>query len=125
MSAMYGGFFANTTLIPKVLSWIQWISFVRWAFSGFMVAWIRDLTFDPPQNISYGYIRNGTDYVNNRLGFKNDSYARSLGILFAMVIILQLLGVSILSLNKARWLFPKSGVPKVIVNNNDLEYDKK
>lgn len=113
ISALFSGFYANTDLIPKALSWIQYISPIRWSFSGFMVAWVRDMTFECPNPQLEGCIPNGRAYLD-RIGLNKDSYGRSIGILFAYIVFLQLLGVTVFALNKARWLSPKAGVPKEI-----------
>jgi len=113
--ALFSGFYANTELIPAALAWIQYISPIRWGFSGFMSVLLPGLTFECPNPEKEGCIPSGDAFLV-RLGLGGDSFPRSAGILVAMTFILQMIGYLVLLLNAARWVVPKHAA-KVVVGH--------
>ena len=104
--ALFSGFYANSNLITPVLAWIQWISPVRWAFSGFMSSLVSGLVFDCG-NVDEGCINTGDIYLQTR-GLADDSFGRSAGILIGIMLVLQLIGYFCLLFNTAKWVVPKT-----------------
>ena len=104
--ALFSGFYANTDLIPAALAWIQWISPIRWAFSGFMSILMAGLKFDCPNPELEGCIPTGEAFIE-RLGLGGDSFARSVGVLLAMTVGFQIIGYLTLTFSKAKWMVPK------------------
>ena len=103
---MFSGFYANADLIPAALAWIQYVSPIRWGFSGFASVLIKPLTFECSNPTTEGCIPNGEAFLN-RLGLGSDSFSRSAGILVAMAFIMQTIGFFALLMNKAKWVTPK------------------
>jgi len=104
--ALFSGFYANTDLIPPALAWIQYVSPIRWGFSGFMSVLIPGMVFECPNPELEGCVPNGHAFLV-RLGLSNDSFARSVGILAATMFTLQMVGFTILTFNRAKWVVPK------------------
>jgi hypothetical protein len=104
--ALFSGFYANTDLIPAALAWIQWISPIRWGFSGFMVVLLEDVTYECPNPQLEGCIPTGEAFIV-RLGLGNDTFARSVGVLVGMMFSFQLIGYFALVLNRYKWVTPK------------------
>lgn len=110
---LFSGFYANTNLIPVFLAWIQWIAPIRWSFAGFCVIQFTGVVFEcrDPQN--EGCVPTG-EAVIKRLGFAEDSFGKSLGVLLGMIAFLQISGYVILRVKRPRYVNPKPSSVAVV-----------
>jgi hypothetical protein len=102
---LFSGFYANNSLIPAALNWIQWISPPRWLFASMITIQFSGITFEcntGPRNC----IPNGDAYIN-RLGLADDSFGKSAGVLVGMIAFLQTLAYITLRIKRIKWLVPK------------------
>ena len=93
-------------MVPPALAWISYVSPIRYAFTGLMVVLVGPMTFDCSDTQTEGCVPTGQDELN-RLGIQGDSFSRSAGVLFALTCGFNLIGLAILSVNRARWVTPK------------------
>jgi len=101
---LFSGFYANNSIIPPELNWIQWISPIRWVFASLITIQFTGIVFecdDGPLNC----VPSGEAYIA-RLGLQDDSFERSAGVLIAMVAFLICLAYTILRVKRVKWLVP-------------------
>ena len=104
--ALFSGFYANSDLVPAALAWISYVSPIRYAFTGLMIVLVGPMTFDCSDALATGCVPTGQDELS-RLGIQGDSFSRSAGVLFALTVGFNLIGLTILSVNRASWVTPK------------------
>jgi ABC-type multidrug transport system ATPase subunit/ABC-type multidrug transport system permease subunit len=103
---LFSGFYANTELISPVLSWIQYISPMRWLFAASAVNEFSGMIFECDLGSKQGCIPSGDAFLE-RLGFSNDTIARSAGIMIGLIATYQLLGYLILRFKTASFITAK------------------
>lgn len=105
---LFSGFYANNSVIPAALNWIQWISPMRWIFAGIVVVQFSGLVFqcDAATAATQGCIPTGEAFIDS-LGLQNDSFARSLGVLLGMMVFLHISAYLALRFKKVRYIVPK------------------
>jgi len=103
---LFSGFYANNAVIPAALSWIQYISPVRWMFAALLKIQLTGIVFEcnrGPDNC----IRTGEAQLE-RLGIENDSFERSLGIMIGMIVFLQVSAYIVLRVRRIKWITPST-----------------
>ena len=105
---LFSGFYANNSIIPAALNWIQWISPVRWFFASVVTVQFSGLVFvcdDGPDNC----IQTGDEYIA-RFKLQNDSFGRSFGVLIGMIAFLQVMAYFTLRVKRIKWMTPQKVV---------------
>jgi len=82
---LFGGLFVNTSTVVSALSWIQWISPIRYGFESVTIAEYK------PRGLEEIYI--------NYLGFSTLGFFKCSILLFALAIACRILSVFVLKLN--------------------------
>ncbi len=82
---LFGGLFVNTSTVTKALSWIQWISPIRYGFEAVTIAEYK------PRGLEEVYI----DF----LGFSTLGYFKCLTLLLVLAVAARILSVFVLKLN--------------------------
>ena len=104
---LFSGFYANTSVIPAALNWIQWISPIRWMFAALLQIQFSGLVFECNLGPT-ACVQTGEAYML-RLGVQDDSFARSFGVLVGMIAFLQITAYVVLRIRRINWITPSSG----------------
>jgi hypothetical protein len=108
---LFGGFYANTENIPTFISWIEYISPIRWGFSALVINEFEgvnfncsDLSFEtgacPPSGLIAG------EKTINNLSFTDDSVSFSVGMLCMLAVLYHVLAYTLLRIKKDKFLEP-------------------
>jgi len=103
---LFSGFYANNSLIPAALNWIQWISPIRWIFSAMISIQFSGITFEC-NNGPLNCIPDGDAYIR-RLGIQDDSFGRSLAVVLGMIAFFHIAAYTTLRIKRIKWATPKS-----------------
>lgn len=107
---LFSGFYANNKVIPDALNWIQWISPIRWLFSGVITVQFKGLKFEC--NLGEDQcVPTGNAYLV-RLGLSGDSFWRSAVVLLAMIVFFHLLAYTMLRVRRVKWITPSMNTAK-------------
>eukprot|EP00698_Gefionella_okellyi_P012708 TRINITY_DN3436_c0_g3_i2.p1 TRINITY_DN3436_c0_g3~~TRINITY_DN3436_c0_g3_i2.p1 ORF type:complete len:1137 (-),score=253.62 TRINITY_DN3436_c0_g3_i2:2148-5558(-) len=103
LGTLFAGFFVNIQTIPVYLSWLQYVSYFKWAYEALVVNEFRGVTFV----CESAELVNGTcpiptgDVALTILGFQNVNIGMNVGILAAFITVLYILGFLILRSSSA------------------------
>ncbi|KAH9253376.1 hypothetical protein BASA81_008727 [Batrachochytrium salamandrivorans] len=116
---LFSGFYANTEVIPVWLSWIQWISPIKYMFAAMLQIQFTGVVFTctAEEQAANACIRTGEDFMQ-RLGVQDDSFGRSCGVLVGMICAMHILAYTSLRVRKQKWIVPHR-LAKPTANNND------
>ena len=107
---LFSGFFLNANSVPNYFTWLEHISFMKYAFAGASIAIFQDNTFHCVGNQFRDVVVNGTsimvcpitsgDAVLVSLGLNSNFLSGNLLILMGMIIFYYLVGYVALRLSK-------------------------
>lgn len=100
---LFSGFYANTEVIPVWLSWIQWISPIKYMFAAMLQIHFTGVVFacTAEELAANACIPTGEDFML-RLGVQDDSFGRSCGVLVGMICAMHVLAYTSLRVRKQK-----------------------
>jgi ABC-type multidrug transport system ATPase subunit/ABC-type multidrug transport system permease subunit len=100
---LVSGFYASSQNLPDWLSWLQWLSPLRYCFAGLIWLTFNGIKFSCEDVELQGCVPNGNAVIT-RLGFTHDSVGRSYGILVCITVGLWIITYLVLLWKKSQWV---------------------
>eukprot|EP00615_Pteridomonas_danica_P010282 CAMPEP_0114370538 /NCGR_PEP_ID=MMETSP0101-20121206/32580_1 /TAXON_ID=38822 ORGANISM="Pteridomonas danica, Strain PT" /NCGR_SAMPLE_ID=MMETSP0101 /ASSEMBLY_ACC=CAM_ASM_000211 /LENGTH=629 /DNA_ID=CAMNT_0001522107 /DNA_START=17 /DNA_END=1905 /DNA_ORIENTATION=- len=102
---LFGGFYINVESLPDAVSWIQYLSIMRWGFMGFVVNEFQGETFSchgVDVDAGEACVKTGEEQIS-RLSFKGETVGGAIFGLFCMIVGFNVLAYIVLRLNKRKY----------------------